>query len=79
MFCAFGFEATLHPSCYFNSIIDKTHHRPVVALLSVELQQLFSYAGGILATNHFSLLLMDRCIMAIQQIITHEENLRYSF
>ena len=39
----------------------------------------FSYVGGILVTNHFSLLLIDRYILAIQQIITHEEHLRYSF
>ena len=39
----------------------------------------FSYVGGILVTNHFSLLLIDRYILAIQQIITHEEHFRYSF
>ena len=38
-----------------------------------------SYIGGILVTNHFSLLLNDRYILAIQQIITHEEDLRHSF
>ena len=39
----------------------------------------FSYVGGIPVTNHFSLLLIDRYILAIQQIITHKEHLRYSF
>ena len=39
----------------------------------------FSYVGGILVTNHFSRLLIDRCTLTIQQIITHEEHLRYSF
>ena len=39
----------------------------------------FSYVGGILVTNHFSLLLIDRYILAIQQIITIEEHLWYSF
>ena len=39
----------------------------------------FSYVGGILVTNHFSLLLIDRYILAIQQIITYEEHLQYSF
>ena len=39
----------------------------------------FSYVGGILVTNHFSLLFIDRYILAIQQVITHEEHLRYSF
>ena len=38
----------------------------------------FSYVGGILVTNHFSLLLINRYILAIRQIITHEEHLRYS-
>ena len=28
---AFGFEAIPHPSCYLTSIVDKTHHGPVVA------------------------------------------------
>ena len=39
----------------------------------------FSYVRGIPVTNHFSLLLIDRYILAIQQIITHKEHLRYSF
>ena len=59
-FCAFGFEAMPHPSCYLTPIMAKTHLGPVIALFSVKLQQIFSYAGGILVTNHFSLLLTDR-------------------
>ena len=59
--------------------MDKTHHGPVIALFSVQLQQLFSYVCGILVANHFSLLLIDRYILAVQQIITHEEHLWYSF
>ena len=39
----------------------------------------FSYGGGISITNHFSLSLIDRYILAIQQIITHKEHLWYSF
>ena len=39
----------------------------------------FSYVGGIPVTNQFSLLLIDRYILATQQIITHKEHLRYSF
>ena len=73
--CAFGFEVVPHLSCYLTSIMDKTHHGPVIALFSVQLHQLFSYVGGILVANHFSLLLTDRYILAIQQIITHEEHL----
>ena len=30
-FCAFGFEAIPHPSCYLTSIVDKTHHGPAIA------------------------------------------------
>ena len=75
----FGFAAIPHPSCYLTSIMDKTHHGPVIALFSVQLQQLFSYVGGIPVTNHFTLLFIDRYILAIQQIITHKEHLRYSF
>ena len=78
-FCAFGFEAMPHQSCNLTTIMAKTHHGPVIALFSVKFQQNFSYAGGILVTNHFSLLLIDRYILAIQQIITYEEHLRYSF
>ena len=39
----------------------------------------FSYVGYIPVTNGFSLLLIDRYILAIQQVITHKEHLRYSF
>ena len=39
----------------------------------------FSYVGGISVKNHFSLLLIDRYILSIQQIITHKEHLQYSF
>ena len=49
-FCAFGFEATPHPSCYLNSIVDETHHGLVIATFSVQLLQLF-YAGGILVSK----------------------------
>ena len=38
----------------------------------------FSYVGGIPVTNYFSLLLNDRYILTIQQIITHKEHLQYS-
>ena len=47
--------------------------------LSVQLQQLFSYVGGTLLTNQFSLLLIDPCVLAIYQITTHEKHLRYCF
>ena len=59
--------------------MDITHHGPVIALFSVQLQQLFSYVRGVLVTNRFSRLLIDRYILAIQQIITHKEHLWYSF
>ena len=39
----------------------------------------FSYVGGVLVTNLFWLLLIDTYILAIQQIITQEEHLQYSF
>ena len=40
-FCAFGFEAIAHPSCYLTSIVDKTHHGPVTGPFSMQLIQLF--------------------------------------
>ena len=79
VFCAFDFEAIPPPNCYLTSIMDKTHHGSVIALFPVQLQQPFSYTGGIVVTNHFPLLLTDRYILAIQQIITHKEHLQYSF
>ena len=39
----------------------------------------FSYVRVIPVTNHFSLLLIARHILAIQQITTHKEHLRYFF
>ena len=39
----------------------------------------FSYVTGVLVTNLFTLLLIDRYILAIHQIITHKEHLGYSF
>ena len=77
----FGFEAMFHPSCYLTSIMDKTHHGSVIGLFSVQLQRsiLATFEVAILVTNQFSLLLIDRYILGIQQIITHEEHLRYSF
>ena len=41
------------------------------------LSSIISYVGRIPVANHFSLI--DRYILAIQQIITHKEHLRYSF
>ena len=43
-FCAFGFAAIPHPSCYLTSVVDKTCRGPVIAPFSL---QLFSYAGGV--------------------------------
>ena len=68
-----------HPSCYLTSIMNETHHELVIALFSLQLQQFFSYLGGILVTNHFSMFLIDRYILAIQQITTQEEHLRNPF
>ena len=38
-FCAFGFEAILHPSCYLTFILDKIHHVPVIVPFSLQLLQ----------------------------------------
>ena len=37
--CAFGFQVIPHPSCYFTSIMGKTHHGPVIVLFSVKLHR----------------------------------------
>ena len=36
-----GSDVIPHPSCYFTSIMNKTHHGPAIALFSVKRQQLF--------------------------------------
>ena len=45
----------------------------------VQLQQFFSYVKDIPVIYHFSLLLIDRYILTIQQVITHKEQLQYFF
>ena len=69
----------LCPSKLFTSIMDKTHHGRLLLFFLCNVSSFFSYVGGIPVTNHFSLLLIDRYILAIQQIITHKEHFRYSF
>ena len=81
-FCdfAFGFEVIPHPSCYFTSIRDKARHGSVIVLFSVKLPAAFlAYTAGVLGTNLFSQFVIDRYILAIQQIVAHEEHLQYSF
>ena len=78
-FCAVGFWSYAPSKLYLTSTMDKTHHGPVIAFLLCNFNSLFSFVGSMLVTSHFSLLLIDRHILAIQQIITHEEYLRYSF
>ena len=70
-----------HPNCFFTSIMDKTHHKPVIALFFCETSASFlAYVGGVLGTNLFhSLLMINKYLLAIQQIRTHEEYLRYTF
>ena len=53
-FCAFGFEAIAHPSCYLTSIIVKTRHGPVIAPFSVQLlQRVYLRRRCVLLTNFF--------------------------
>ena len=60
--------------------MDKTHHGLVIALFSLQLLQLFSLRRRCpVVTNLFLLLLIDRYVLAIQEIVTHEEHLRDSF
>ena len=57
-FCAFGFEAIPYPSCYLFSIVDKTHHGQLLLLFLCNFCRFFSYVGGVLVINLFSLLLI---------------------
>ena len=75
-FCVLGFEAMPHTSCYFTSIRDKTHCRPIIAFFVCNFCSLLRYVGGVLATNHFSLFLTGTYIWAIHQTITQKEHLR---
>ena len=56
--------------------MDKAHHGPVIALFSVQLLQRFLLCPRCPSKQpFFSLLLIDKYILAIQEIITHEEHL----
>ena len=59
--------------------MDRTHHGLVIALFCANLVAFLAYARGALVTNLFSLLLMERYVLAIHHIITHEEHFGYSF
>ena len=82
VFCAFVFvfEVMPHPSCYFTSIMGKTHHGLVISFFFWETAAPFLvYIGGVLETNLFLQFVIDRYILGIQQIITQGEHLQYSF
>ena len=59
--------------------MNKTHNGSVIALFSVQLQQLFSYVKGIFVTNNLSLLLVDRYILTIQQTVAYKEHFDTTF
>ena len=70
-FCVFAFQAIPHPICYLISIVDKTHLGHVMASFSVQLLQLFSYAGGVLVIKQPTFfIVIDWCVLAIQQTNT---------
>ena len=52
---------------------------PLLLFYLCNFSSIFSYVGCIPVTNPFSLLLIDRYILAIQQIITHKVHFQYSF
>ena len=71
-----------HPSCSLLLWIKLTMGQLLLFFLC-NVSSFFSYVGGIRVTNHFSLFdryiwLIDRYILAIQQIITHKEHVRSS-
>ena len=67
-----------HTSCYLPLWTKLIKGQLLLFFLS-NFSSFFSYVGTIHVTNHFTLLLIDRYILAIQQIIAHKEHLRYSF
>ena len=75
----FGFEVMPHPICYLTSLWIKLTIGQLLLFFLCSFSSFFSYDRGIAVTNHFSLLLINRYILSIQQIITHKEHLRYSF
>ena len=51
-FCGFGFAAIPHPNRYLTSILDKTHHGPLIASflvndLQLEIQKICSYLKNV--------------------------------
>ena len=58
--------------------MDKTHHGPVNALFSMQLQELFQL-HRLYPRNQPFFTVIDCYILAIQQVVTHKEYLRYSF
>ena len=50
-FCAFDFESLPHPSFYLTSIVDETHHGPVIAPFLRNFCNIFSSAGGVLVSK----------------------------
>ena len=75
----FGTETMPHRSCYLTSNMDIKITMGSTAHFLCNFSSFFSYVRGIPVTKHFSLLLIDRYFLAIHQITTHKEHLRYSF
>ena len=77
-FYGFGFEAMHHLICFSLSLWIKLTMDQLLLFFLCNLSS-FSATSEVLLTNHFSLLLTDKYILAIQQIMTHKEHLRYSW
>ena len=67
----------LHPS-YLTFYIDKTHCGPVIVFFLCNLSSFFSLRRRCPRNQPFSLLLINRYILAIQRIVA-QEHLQYSF
>ena len=45
-FCAFGIKVIPHPSCYFTTIMDESHHGPFIALFCKTSEVFLAYVGA---------------------------------
>ena len=77
-FYTFGFEAMFLQFVIWLSLWIKIIRSQLFFSFLCNFSSFSSYVGGIVVTKHFSLLLIDRYVLVIQQIITPQEYLRYT-
>ena len=77
-FDGFGFEAMPHLICFLLYLWIKLTIDQLLPFFLCNFSS-FSATSEVFLTNHFSVPLTDKYILAIQQIMTHREHLRNSW